>query len=129
MDLNSLFGNLQNYEDTKALRKEIMKESGKEEYVPLVSRKEIMKHISDSNNSDQDEENDEDLTDELVTSTTLIVNRYEESRSNGVRRAQFRGNNSSRKSTSEKRNSSNCFNCGIPDHFPWGARRRKKLKV
>ena len=47
MDLNSLFSNLRNYEETKALRKEIMKESSKEKYVALVSRKEARKTIND----------------------------------------------------------------------------------
>lgn len=35
MDLNLLFGNLCNYEETKVLRKEIMKDSNKEKYVAL----------------------------------------------------------------------------------------------
>ena len=35
MDLNSLFSNLQNYEEAKALRKETIKESNKEKSVTL----------------------------------------------------------------------------------------------
>ena len=56
MDLTYLFDNLQNYEETKVVRKEIMKDSNKEKYVSLVSQKEAMKHINDSDNSDQGEE-------------------------------------------------------------------------
>ncbi|KAL7615703.1 hypothetical protein Lser_V15G01817 [Lactuca serriola] len=105
MDLNYLFGKLQNYEETKALHKEIMKESSKEKYVDLVYRKEARKTISDLDNSDQAEEPDEDLTDDLVASAALIVKRYEESRANRIRRAQFKGSSLGRRSTSEKRNS------------------------
>ncbi|CAI9294851.1 unnamed protein product [Lactuca saligna] len=52
MDLNSLFGNLRNYEETKSLCKEIVKESSKENSVAMVSRKETRKTIIDSDNSD-----------------------------------------------------------------------------
>lgn len=41
MDLNSLFGNLCNYEETKSLRRDIMKDSGKENFVALFQKKEI----------------------------------------------------------------------------------------
>ncbi|CAH1450439.1 unnamed protein product [Lactuca virosa] len=100
MDLNSLFGNLRNYEETKALRKEIMKDSDKEKFVALMSRKETIKHISESENSDQCKQSDEDLTNELLASVALIVKPYKESRANRVRRAQFKGSNSVKRSTS-----------------------------
>lgn len=49
MDLNTLFGNLNNYEETKALQKDIMKKSSKEKSIALFSRKEIS--VSDSKTS------------------------------------------------------------------------------
>ena len=88
-----------------------------------------MKHISDSDNLDQGEKSYEDLTDELVDSTALILKRYEESRANGVRRAQIKGSNLTRRSSYEKRNSCNFFNYGSPDNFSRGYRRRKKPKA
>lgn len=57
MDLKSLFANLWNYKETKALRKDIMKDSNKEKFVALVSKKEAANLISDSNDSDQGEMN------------------------------------------------------------------------
>ena len=45
-----------------------------------------MKLISESDDSDQGEESGEKIIDELVSSTALIVKRYEGSKSNGVRR-------------------------------------------
>lgn len=77
MDLNSLPGNLQIYEETKALHKDIMKESNKEKFVALVSRKEVMNIISDSDGADQGETSNEEITDELVASSALIVKCYE----------------------------------------------------
>ena len=64
-----------------------MKEPSKEKSLALVSRKEVMKHINESNDLDQGEESGEDIIDELVASATLIFKRYEESRSNRARRA------------------------------------------
>ena len=63
-----------------------MKDSQKEKSIALVSRKETMKHISDSDKSDQGEESDEDLTNELIASIALIVGHYKESKANEVRR-------------------------------------------
>mgnify|MGYP001606205512 CR=1 FL=1 len=52
MDLNSLLVNLKNYEENKALRKDIVKELSEEKFVALVSRKEAMKLISESDDLD-----------------------------------------------------------------------------
>ena len=52
MDINSLFGNLRNYEEAKALHKYIMKDSGKEKYVTFVSQMKAMNLFSDSDNPD-----------------------------------------------------------------------------
>lgn len=83
MDLNSLFANLWNYKETKALHKDVMKGSNKERFVALVSRKEATNLISDSDDSDQGETSNEEITNELVASSLLTVKHYEESRSNG----------------------------------------------
>ena len=53
MDLQSLFGNLRNFEETKALRKEIMKDSHNSRSVALYSSK---KALSDSDASFEDTE-------------------------------------------------------------------------
>lgn len=73
MDLNSLFGNLRNYEKTKALRKYLMRDSKKEKYVALVSIKEAVSLINDFDDSDQGEINNDETLEELVASIALIV--------------------------------------------------------
>ena len=90
---------------------------------------EAIKQISNSDNSTQGERCDEDLTDELFVSVALIVKPYEERRVNMVRRAQFKGSSSARRSTSKKRNSCNCFNCGSLDHFSTVCKKKKKAKI
>lgn len=80
-----------------------MKESRKEKFVALVSRKEVMKLFNNSYISDQGEDSDEDLIDGLIVSVALIIKRYEESILNGSRRSQFKGGNSTRRSTSKKK--------------------------
>ena len=50
MDLQSLFGNLRNFEETKALRKEIMKDSHSNKSVALYSSK---RGLSDSDESSE----------------------------------------------------------------------------
>ena len=72
MDLNSLFRNLRNYEETKVVHKEIMKESNKEKFISLMSRKETIKYISELENLDSGEQSDEDHTDELVSALNLL---------------------------------------------------------
>ena len=73
-----------------------MKDSSKENLVALMSRKEAINHIGDSDKTDQGEETDEDFTEELVVSAALIVKRYEESKENRSRRAQFKGSSSTK---------------------------------
>lgn len=72
--------------------------------------------------------NDE-LTDELVASVTLIMKCYEESRSNGVRRVQSMGGSSTRRHNSEKRNSSSYFNRESPDHFSMDCKEKKESQI
>lgn len=55
MDLNSLFGNLHNYEETKDLFKDIMKDSNKDFFWPCSQERRCFVCISDSEASDQDE--------------------------------------------------------------------------
>lgn len=102
MDLNSLFRNLTNYEETKVVRKDIIKDSNKEKFMALVSRKEATNIISDSNDSNQGEGSNDDITDELVARVAFIVKRHEESKSNRVRRVLSKGGSSTRKHNSEK---------------------------
>lgn len=54
-----------------------MKDSNKEKYVALVSRKEENNLVSDSDDSDPGEGSNDEITDELVASVALIFNRYE----------------------------------------------------
>lgn len=116
MDLNSLFGNMCNYKETKALCKDIMKDPNKEKFVALFSRKEIS--VSDFEASDQHKTFDDVYLDELVASTTLIVKRYEESRSSGCKKSQSRGSISlARKIVVDRKVDGKCFNCGSTDHL------------
>lgn len=116
MDLNSLFGNMCNYEETKALRKDIMKDSNKEKFVALLSKNEISDYVSDSDVSDQDNTSNE-YPDELVANNALIVTFYEESRLSSTKRFPFKGNSSARKNAHERKDEEKCFNCGSTNHF------------
>ena len=71
MDLQSLFGNLRNFEETKALRKEIMRDSHSSKSVALYSNK---KALSDSDASS--EEDTEQYEKKLVESAALIVKHF-----------------------------------------------------
>lgn len=92
----------------------------------MVSRKEAINLISDSDYSDQGETSNEEIIDELVANVALIDKHYEENISNGVQRAQSKGGSSMRRYISEKRKSVNCFKCGSPDHFASGFKEKKK---
>ena len=70
MDLNSLYGNLRNYEETKALRKEIMKDSIKsEKSLALVSKNQS----STASGNDSSSDSDDSITEEEATKAALIV--------------------------------------------------------
>src|SRR6187200_1503587 len=71
MDLQSLFGNLRNFEETKALRKEIMRDNHSSKSVALYSSK---RTVSDSDASS--EEDVEKYEKKLVESAALIVKHF-----------------------------------------------------
>ena len=71
MDLQSLFGNLRNFEETKALRKEIMRDNHSSKSVALYTSK---KGLSDSDESS--EEDAERYEKKLVESAALIVKHF-----------------------------------------------------
>lgn len=105
-----------------------MKDSCKEKFVALVSRKEPLSSINVSDVSDQGEENGEDLTDELVANTSLIVRRYEENNANRFRRPLPKNGNSTRRFSSEKKGSDNCFNYCSPDQFSRDCKEKKEAQ-
>ena len=57
MNLSSMFGNLRNYEKTKLMRKEIMKESHRDRSLALYSRKKVA--VLDSDNEKTEESEDD----------------------------------------------------------------------
>ena len=67
-----------------------MKESNKEKFVALVSRKEVVKHIKNSNDLDQGEESGEEITNELVGNTVFLLNNIKKADQMGFERVNLR---------------------------------------
>jgi len=128
MDLQSLFGNLRNFEETKALRKEIMKDSHSNKSVALYSSK---RGLSDSDESS--EEDVEKYEKKLVESAALIVKHFHKrgdkkfgaDRSFGQKSGYSGGRDPRSFKRPEKKEDKNCFNCGSPDHFPRDCKKKK----
>ena len=78
MDVQSLIGNLRNYQETKALRKEIMKDNQSSRSLALYSNKPNKSLASDSDESAKEDTDDEkyDYQQNLVESAALIVKHY-----------------------------------------------------
>ena len=128
MDLQNLFGNLRNFEETKALRKEIMKDSHNYKSVALYSSK---KALSDSDESS--EEDTERYEKKLVESAALIVKHFHKrgdkkfgtDRNFGQKFGYSGTRDSGYSKRSEKREDKSCFNCGSPDHFARDCKKKK----
>ena len=129
MDLQSLFGNLRNFEETKALRKEIMRDSHSNKSVALYTSK---KALSDSDEFSEEEADKYEK--KLVESAALIVKHFHKRGDKwfGTDRSFSQKSNYSRVRDSgsskrpEKKEDRSCFNCGSPDHFARDCKKKKK---
>ncbi|KAL4562224.1 hypothetical protein LXL04_034422 [Taraxacum kok-saghyz] len=128
MDLQSLFGNFWKFEETKALRKEIMKDSHNSRSVALYSSK---RPVSDSD--EPAEEDEERYEKKLVESAALIVKHFHKrgdkkfgaDHNSGHKSGYSGARDSGSFKISEKKDDKNCFNCGSPDHFARDCKKKK----
>nr|KAJ0216892.1 hypothetical protein LSAT_V11C300128750 [Lactuca sativa] len=80
MDLQSLYGNLRYYEESKLQRKELMKDSQRESSVALFSNKKLVADSDTESDSDTDSsKTDTDDIEKVVASVALIVKTLEKS--------------------------------------------------
>lgn len=78
------FGILRNYEDTNALREELVKDYNNEIFLALLSTNETP--VSDSATSNHDKTSNNVYSGELYYNAARIVKCYEESRSSGLKK-------------------------------------------
>nr|KAJ0189115.1 hypothetical protein LSAT_V11C800391620 [Lactuca sativa] len=89
MDLQSLYGNLRYYEESKLQRKELMKDSQRESSVALFSNKKLVSDSDTESNSDTDSsKTDTDDLEKVVASVALIVKTFEKSEAEKVFKSQ-----------------------------------------
>ena len=131
MDLNALYGNLRNFEETKALRKEIMRDSVKpERSLALVSKKQA----STASDNDSSSDSDDSITEEDAAKAALIVKQFKkrEGRKPDFSRFQstsgYKKFNADKRTTSDKRSEGKCFNCGGADHFARDCKEKKETR-
>lgn len=118
INLHKLYGNLCNFEETKILHKEIMKDSFKDKSYARFTKKSSFTPNSDkSDNAYSEEEYNVDL----VSSAAIMVKHYYDKNFGGLRKFQTKVNSSAttradtrsfEKPTVEKKDEGTCFNCG-----------------
>nr|KAJ0194309.1 hypothetical protein LSAT_V11C800413730 [Lactuca sativa] len=127
MDLQSLYGNIRYYEESKLQRKELMKDSQRESSVALLSNKRL---VSDSD-TDSSKTDTDDL-EKVVASTALIVKTFEKSGRNFSKFQKKMGEKFSKRSEADKKHGTDkkekaqCFNCGSTDHFAKECKQKKQ---
>nr|KAJ0211503.1 hypothetical protein LSAT_V11C400213080 [Lactuca sativa] len=133
MDLQSLYGNLRYYEESKLQRKEVMKDSQRESSVALFSNKKLVSDSDTESNSDTDSsKTDIDDLEKVVASAALIVKTFEKSGRNFSKFQKKMGGKFSKRSEADKRNGADkkekaqCFICGSTDHFAKECKQKKQ---
>nr|KAJ0204273.1 hypothetical protein LSAT_V11C500229940 [Lactuca sativa] len=133
MDLQSLYGNLRYYEESKLQRKELMKDSQRESSVALFSNKKLVADSDTESDSDTDSsKTDTDDIEKVVASAALIVKTFEKSGRNFSRFQKKIGGKFSKGSGADKRHGADkkekaqCFNCGSTDHFAKDCKQKKQ---
>ena len=129
MNLSSMFGNLRNYEETKLMRKEIMKESHSDRSMALYSRKKVVVSESDI---EQFEESDDDAAmfvkrsgnrfDKRLSSSRRYPTRNDHSAAKSFESQGRRDNDAVKRNHGEKDKS---FNCGSTDHYARDCKEKK----
>nr|KAJ0188603.1 hypothetical protein LSAT_V11C900505350 [Lactuca sativa] len=104
MDLQSLYGNLRYYEESKLQRKELMKDSQRESSVALFSNKKLVSDSDTDSHSDTDSsKTDTDDLEKVVASATLIVKTFEKSGRNFSKFQKKMGGKFSKRSEANKK--------------------------
>ena len=129
MNLSSMFGNLRNYEETKLMRREIMKESHKDRSVALYSRKKVVASESDSEPS---EESDDDAALFVKRSGNRFDRRQSNSRRyptrhdhSAVKPFETQGRSENEAAKRNHGEKDKCFNCGSTDHYARDCKEKK----
>ena len=128
MSLSSMFGNLRNYEETKIMRKEIMKESHKDRSVALYSRKKAIASDSDSDSSEVSEEDSAYFVkrsgkfDRRASNSRRFPTRHDYS---AGKSSDFQGKKDSEPSKRNRGEKDKCFNCGSTDHYARDCKEKK----
>nr|KAJ0217213.1 hypothetical protein LSAT_V11C300138650 [Lactuca sativa] len=133
MDLQSLYGNLRYYEESKLQRKELMKDSQRESSVALFSNKKLVSDSDTESNSDTDSsKTDTDDLEKVVASAALIVKTFEKSGRNFSKFQKkmggkfSKGSDANKKHGADKKGKAQCFNCGSTDHFEKECKQKKQ---
>nr|KAJ0186081.1 hypothetical protein LSAT_V11C900483530 [Lactuca sativa] len=133
MDLQSLYGNLRYYEESKLQRKELMKDSQRESSVALFSNKKLVADLDTESDSDTDSSKTyTDDIEKVVASAALIVKTFEKSGRNFSKFQKKIGGKFSKGSGADKRHGADkkekaqCFNCGSTDHFAKDCKQKKQ---
>jgi len=134
IELQSLYGNLRYYEESKLQRKELMKDSQNESSVALFSNKKQVSESDTKNHSDTDSsKSDTDDLEKVVASAALIVKTFEKSGRNFSKFQKKMGGKSSKRSDADKKHvtdrkgKAQCFNCGSTDHFSKECKQRTQI--
>nr|KAJ0204922.1 hypothetical protein LSAT_V11C500296580 [Lactuca sativa] len=127
MDLQSLYGNLRYYEESKLQRKELMKDSQRESFVALFSNKKLVADSDTESDSDTDSsKTDTDDLEKVVASAALIVKTFEKSGRNFSKFQKKIGGKFSKGHGVDKKEKAQCFNYGSTDHFAKDCKQKKQ---
>ncbi|XP_052623710.1 uncharacterized protein LOC128129042 [Lactuca sativa] len=131
MDLQSLYGNLRYYEESKLQRKELMKDAQHESSVALFSTKSQESESDTESFSNTDStKSDIDSLEKVVASAAFIVKTFEKSGRNfskfqkKMKGKSFKRSDADKKPATEKKGKAQCFNCGSTDYFAKECKQR-----